>query len=313
MEYIERRLGGDMKNLKKYLINFAEKCKNLKYEQVILGREQHPSRINKVYGSPDEKSSYIHYYTQELAICTGGKCVMNIENRDYILSPGSVCVTNINKPHFELNYEKNTGYEIIWISAERKNALEIKNKIYDPDTGYKVTAHLEIRTDNPKEINPFFRKIFKAADKNFEAIKNNICSILKLVKIKLEKNDYKIIDTAIKPKYDMKLNKDRFEKVKEYIRKHYTENVSMKDVAGEVWLHPVYCNSLFKNTYNYSVKQNIIGMRLSKAIELMKETQLTISEISYKVGYDDPHFFSRIFRKHEGVTPTAYRKEFLNK
>ena len=51
-----------------------------------------------------------------------------------------------------------------------------------------------------------------------------------------------------------------------------------------------------------------IHLKIRKACELLDQTELTVQEIAVAIGYDDPYYFSRIFKKIQGVSPSAYRQ-----
>lgn len=62
-----------------------------------------------------------------------------------------------------------------------------------------------------------------------------------------------------------------------------------------------------KATTNLSTSEFINGVRLRKAVELLKETNLSVKEISYRVGFSDPTYFTRMFSKIHGQSPAKYR------
>ncbi len=67
----------------------------------------------------------------------------------------------------------------------------------------------------------------------------------------------------------------------------------------------------FKNTMNYSPSKYIEKIRMDKSKELLAFTDLTINEISDIVGYSDPFYFSKVFKKNTGLSPTAFRKSII--
>ena len=53
-----------------------------------------------------------------------------------------------------------------------------------------------------------------------------------------------------------------------------------------------------------------MALRMSKAKELLKVTSMRSSDVCFWVGYNDPHYFSYLFKKNEGMTPSEYRKKY---
>lgn len=91
-----------------------------------------------------------------------------------------------------------------------------------------------------------------------------------------------------------------------YMYEHYDENISLNDIAGLVGVSLQYFSKIFKDETGKNYVEWLNRFRIDKAKDLMSETQLTIKEVCFKVGYNDPNYFSRIFKKYEGVAPTEY-------
>ena len=95
----------------------------------------------------------------------------------------------------------------------------------------------------------------------------------------------------------------------EYIGRHYNEELMLNDISEYVNLSPQHFSKIFKESTNYNYVEYVNNLRISKAKEFMNNTDRTIKEICYQVGYQDPNYFSRIFKKYVGITPTEYMKE----
>ncbi|MBN2440428.1 MAG: response regulator transcription factor [Spirochaetales bacterium] len=100
---------------------------------------------------------------------------------------------------------------------------------------------------------------------------------------------------------------DIIEKVKYFIEKNYHKNISLDDIAESVSLSPKYISRLYSEKEGMGFHDYKLMLRMSKAKELLQETSLTISEISYKVGYANIESFIRAFKKSIGTTPGNFR------
>lgn len=96
-------------------------------------------------------------------------------------------------------------------------------------------------------------------------------------------------------------------KMKDYVKNHYFQKVDMKVVANDMGLTTSYMSTLFKKCTGQTYKEYLIHYRLEKGKELLLKTTMHVAEISQLVGYDNEHYFSKIFKKKMGVTPTEYR------
>ncbi|NLV35725.1 MAG: AraC family transcriptional regulator [Clostridiaceae bacterium] len=94
----------------------------------------------------------------------------------------------------------------------------------------------------------------------------------------------------------------------EYIVMNYTRKVSIDELSRSIGLDRSYLGSIFKEQVGISPQEYLIRFRINRACELMKNDTLTIGDISRSVGYEDPLLFSKLFKKHLGLSPTDYRK-----
>ncbi|KAF1301862.1 response regulator transcription factor [Enterococcus sp. JM9B] len=102
------------------------------------------------------------------------------------------------------------------------------------------------------------------------------------------------------------------QEAKMIIDTHYSEkNLALNTVAARLFVSDTYLSRQMKKELGYSFSEYLIQLRIQKAKELLADHQLlySISEIATKVGYEDPHYFSRIFRKKVGVSPIEFQRE----
>lgn len=94
---------------------------------------------------------------------------------------------------------------------------------------------------------------------------------------------------------------------REYIREHYATDLSLKRIASAVFAAPNYVSSLFKKEMGVSVTEYITLCRMKQAAELMATApELSLLAVSEQVGYTDPYYFSRCFKRYYGVTPSKF-------
>ena len=97
------------------------------------------------------------------------------------------------------------------------------------------------------------------------------------------------------------------ERAKAYIAERYNKDISLDDVSREVDISPYYFSKLFKEETGENFIEYLTSLRINKAKQLIAGTDLSMKEICTEVGYSDPNYFSRIFKKNVGVTPTEYK------
>jgi len=92
-----------------------------------------------------------------------------------------------------------------------------------------------------------------------------------------------------------------------FIQEGFQEELSLEDVAEHVHLNPYYFSKVFKQQTGETFIDYVTSLRIEKAKEWMRDSQLSMKEVCYLVGYKDPNYFSRVFKKVTGVTPSEYR------
>jgi AraC-like DNA-binding protein len=94
-----------------------------------------------------------------------------------------------------------------------------------------------------------------------------------------------------------------------YIHRHLAETITLEDLARQLHLSPTHFVRVFKKHLGVSPIYYVIQRRIALACTLLAETRLTIKQISQKVGYEDPYYFSRLFKKVMRTNPTDYRRD----
>jgi two-component system response regulator YesN len=97
-------------------------------------------------------------------------------------------------------------------------------------------------------------------------------------------------------------------KAKDYINKNYRRDISLEDISREVDMSTYYFSKLFKEVVGSNFIEYVTNIRIEKAKELIFKGNLSMKEICGEIGYSDPNYFSRIFKKCVGVTPTDFRE-----
>ncbi|MBE6081655.1 MULTISPECIES: response regulator transcription factor [Tissierellales] len=98
-----------------------------------------------------------------------------------------------------------------------------------------------------------------------------------------------------------------FNKIVEYINYNYQENIELKECAEKYHTSPNYIARMFKKYYGISFITYLNSLRIKKAQELLRNTDLSIKEIAYKVGYNNLNYFYKIFKRNMEATPKDFK------
>lgn len=107
--------------------------------------------------------------------------------------------------------------------------------------------------------------------------------------------------------------KDAINKTIIYINENYSEDLSLEDASKMSMLSQAYFSFIFKQITGKTFVEYKNALRIAKAIDLMRDKSMSITDICYVVGFNDTAYFSKIFKKDTGISPSQYRKAFYSK
>jgi|GEM_PF-137839 len=114
-----------------------------------------------------------------------------------------------------------------------------------------------------------------------------------------------IVSFDIYKKLDMNTS---FLSLMDFVNNHYNQDLSLQELSKEYNINYTYCSELFKKAIDNSFTNHLTNLRLKKACELLVASDLSITNIAYQVGYNNYHYFAKVFKKTFGVTPTQYQQ-----
>ncbi|QDP39633.1 response regulator transcription factor [Radiobacillus deserti] len=98
-------------------------------------------------------------------------------------------------------------------------------------------------------------------------------------------------------------------KLLEYVNQHYAEPLGLTELAEHFHFNPSYLSNYFSTHHGEGFSEYVNKVRITKACELLKKSKQSISNISEEVGYSDPSYFSKVFKKMVGVSPSQFRRD----
>ncbi|MDR0248166.1 MAG: response regulator [Oscillospiraceae bacterium] len=114
--------------------------------------------------------------------------------------------------------------------------------------------------------------------------------------------------TEQKPEQRVRRYRPLVEKSMRHIRIHYKENLSLESIAALIPANPSHLSRTFKKDTGESLTEYISRFRVEKAKELLTETDMLAYEVAEAVGFNDPTYFSLVFKRYAGVSPKDFRR-----
>lgn len=261
------------------------------------------SRLTQVHESYEKAShAYAHrYMTDESRIFDYADMANeNPEPATEKFNLSSVDPTSLDRNRIREFLRKGTEQEAVYFVDEfltglSDNALRstMFRQYIATDVYFAVAAFMEERGLDRNEINPFDVAGGEVSDPE-----------------KTREYILKLIYAAIKLRDNQASNKygDIIDEVRSYIDEHYgDENLSLNTLASRVNFSPNHLSMIFSAQTGETFIKYLTDYRMDKAKELLRCTGKRSVDISVEVGYKDPHYFSYLFKKTQGMTPTQYR------
>ena len=247
-----------------------------------------------------------HYHNNfEIIFVTKGTSTFLIENKKIKAEKNSIVLLS-NLENHSMTIDQ-TPYERYVVSVD--NLLKINllpSEIY--------TKTLQNRPKN-------FPYIFKFDDEVAQVI-SQILNLLLKEKSTEEFSDHyesllinQLLIMVYRSNPDFfKNTKTEFEKtiynIQDYINENYMEDINLDSIENKFYINKYEVSRNFKKITGYNFKTYLILVRLSKAKDLLVNSNLTIAEISDRIGYGSESLFVRMFKKYENTTPTKYRRSY---
>ncbi len=225
-----------------------------------------------------------------------GQGTLNYDGTSYELSEGDCVFIDCRKPYSHTTSKK--LWKLDWVHFHGTNMENIYLK-YLERGGQPV-----FRADSPKHYLDIIDGIYGIASSDDYLRDMKIYEQLtRLLTLLMEESWHPENipeNTAGKKK--------SLQEIKAYLETTYTEKITLDDLASRFYINKYYLTRIFKEQYGSTITNYILELRITRAKQLLRFSEMPIEEVGNAVGINDANYFARIFRKIEGTTPHNYRK-----
>ncbi len=106
-------------------------------------------------------------------------------------------------------------------------------------------------------------------------------------------------------------NIQAIQKAAEYIRQNYRNKLTIDDIAQEVYLSPCYVSRIFKQSLGCTLMEYLTQVRVEEAKTMLKNPRYNVMQAAEESGFEDAGYFTRVFKKLEGITPSSFKQNAL--
>jgi len=101
------------------------------------------------------------------------------------------------------------------------------------------------------------------------------------------------------------------QRILEYLHRNFTKRITLNEIGHITFFSPVYCDTVFKQDMGCTIIDYVLTLRTEEAKKLLLEDTADMRQIAEAVGFQSSNYFSRVFKKRVGCSPSAYRKKML--
>lgn len=234
----------------------------------------------------DDYHNYLIFY-----ICEGRLSVRS-EDRTMVAGPGQIGFLNCHVPH---EYHTIGNTEFVWLHLDGANTAQFYQEIADRHDGFVFS------TPCAEEIKQRIYEIIYACRN--EQLLNEIQLSYKLYGILTA-----LLDETANHSTERSPSSSTVEAAMQFIHTHYSEPISLPEVAQRVNMSQYHFSRLFKKECGYSPHEYIILLRLNHAKHLLKTTDMPVKTVAHSVGYQNVVTFTNAFTNRVGLSPGKFRK-----
>jgi len=230
-----------------------------------------------------------------LIYCLQGKGFLCMGNKRHVIGQGHAVLIPGNTPHCYGSDDKDP-WSVFWIHFDGMLKARVLESLGTTET------HPTLYVPDAERMRRVFEEVFACLKYHFSdagllAMSSELLRLLSHLKLhqghtmpQRQRVENRVMNTIA------------------FMEKHVDLPLKLGDLATHSGQSIPYYSKLFKERTNQSPMNYFIQIKIRKACELLDHTDYTIRQISESLGYDDPYYFSRLFKKVQGMSPSNYRK-----
>jgi AraC family transcriptional regulator, transcriptional activator of pobA len=290
-------------------------------ENTLLQDSNYPINIfrNRSEGiQKDAMILFMHWHEHfEIIVMKAGQAVFHIDSKPYETLPGDILIVHSGGLH--------TGYRsgedsVEYVSIVFNRSLLQTQTMPDPAHAKWVEPFLKgdvtfpVKLSHDDVSNTPYRSLleqliheFESKEHGYELIVRSQLYMLTTLLSRAFIPERRIDGASI----SLLRNSDRFKLLLRHIDEHFAETMTIEQAARLVNLNTFHFCKTFKKTTGSTFIEYVNLIRVREAGRLLRETDMTVTEIADRIGCGNPNYFTKLFKQYRGITPTQFRKNSM--
>ncbi len=236
----------------------------------------------------------------ELIFIFRGKTRMFINTRWKVYTPGEIWALMPGVKHTEMYYHPNVEYKLLWMIITPESFIF-------HITSYETSHKYYILNERAALVMRHHEELY------------NICNHSKLADSRIDQLEFQAILMQVLNRSVRSLNESPAPKssypnqvvaqLKRYLEENFTAQISIEELAARFHYSACHLNTLFRQNTGITIHSYLLEKRMKLARTLLSTENIQIKDVTYKVGFCDPLYFSRLFRRRFGESPSDFAKK----
>jgi len=277
-------------------------------ENAVHGNRAFPFALYHVHRMTQPFAASLHWHEElELIYVQQGGLNLTIDKTDYLGMPGDIFVVNSREIHEMSVTETPTIYATVLFPLESllfQQGDEVTEKYLLP------LAENRLRFPSAAgelDIAPELRQKMEAMIDLYHEKQGSYMLKIRVLELGII-SDFFSQKGLLTPAYSSQFQ-DKHRQILSFVQENCLRELTLEIVAQEFHMAPKYFSRYFKNTFHITLTEYVNRLRLEKAAELLRHSELPITEIAIRTGFNSSSYFNKQFRTAYEMTPTQYRQK----
>lgn len=238
-----------------------------------------------------------------LKVVLDGEAVLDYDGKRYHCHAGNFFWIDCRKPHYYATAPNSEGWHVVWMHFWGGSARTYYDSFMEYNNGSPLGS-----LQTPNKTAQFIRDILS----RYVDVRNDYCTDLRTsasVTNVLAECLVETIQNATAQSRPMP--PERIHRVYDYITQHFTERLTLDTLSSIFFMNKFYLQKQFQHYIGKSPCEYQNELRIDSAKELLRMTNLSVNDISVRLGFESTSYFIHLFKKREGVTPLQYRNNWI--